>query len=725
MLLASLHSDDSGLLRFLEGVGYPLDRWQQALSAALASYRGGNIGRPVLSDTLFACMETAWLKASVEWGATVITQMDLWCTCLLQQRKYLTLPAPLDALDPSDVVQAYRNSRRASPDASEPAPARAASTELERYTRDLTEVARQGRLDPAVGRDEEIRKLIDVLSRRRKNNPILLGEPGVGKTAVVEGLAQCIVIDAVPKKLRGVTLLALDLGALRAGASVRGEIERRVKALLKEVQTSEKSIVLFIDEVHTIIGGNGTEREIGDLLKPELARGELRVIAATTWMEYKRDIEKDPALERRFQAVRVDEPSLPTALEMVTGVAPLYETTHELTVSPEALEAAVRLSHRYLTSRRLPDKAIDLIDTACARKRIAIDTADERTPTEGGTNPQVDAADIATVLADWTGIPLGRMYASHARAALELPAQLSARVRGQEVAVQAVSNAMVMAASSLLPASVPRAVMLLVGPSGVGKTELATAVAQQFFGDAQALVSVNLSEFQERHMVARLIGAPPGYVGHGEGGMLTEAVRKRPHCVVLLDECEKAHPDVLNLFFQVFDKGILTDGDGRTVRISNTVIFLTSNLGSDEIENFGEAWHALDLEQRVCALQPSLQNHIPAALLGRMSIVPFNCLSTNILADIVRMKLADICRRVLQAHEVELTFAQDVVPALLAAPHVQETGARALEQQLRRRLMPALSRFLLQEEVEGTLPRRVVCSLGGEFWRFDRQAEAS
>jgi len=640
--------------------------------------------------------------------------------------------------------------------------------------------------------------MVDILARRRKNNPICVGDPGVGKTAVVEGLALRVVDGDVPDSLKDVTILGLDMGLLQAGASVKGEFENRLKGVITEIKSSPKPIILFIDEAHTLIGAGGQAgtSDAANLLKPALARGELRTIAATTWAEYKKYFEKDAALARRFQLVKLDEPDLATAVLILRGLKEKYEDVHHVVMRDDAIVAAAELSSRYITGRQLPDKAVDLLDTACARVKVlqsakpdvledkerqiqalhreqaglerdrdnlqpvdlerlgeidqllaglekqaeelraiwekqknAADAllaaraaraqarADGATQEEldrlvgdieaastafkeaQGTEPlvrvDVDPDVVAKVISDWTGIPVGKMLRDQAETVMNMEKTLAARVRGQDHAMHQIGEILKTAQSGLRDPQQPLGVFLLAGPSGVGKTETALAVADILFGDEKSTVIINMSEFQEKHNVSRLIGSPPGYVGYGEGGVLTEAVRQRPYSVVLLDEVEKAHLDVLNLFYQVFDKGMLSDGEGKEIDFSNTVIFLTSNLATDVITEMTTGDDKPDHDTLLTAVRPILSEHFKPALLARMTVIPYFTLAQDALAGIVRLKLDKIARRLQHNNKMRFEYSDAVVQQIAARCTEVETGARNIDFILRGTVMPLMSQEIL------------------------------
>jgi type VI secretion system protein VasG len=686
---------------------------------------------------------------------------------------------------------------------------------LGRFSVDLTEKARKGEIDPILGRDGEIRQIVDILMRRRQNNPILTGEAGVGKTAVVEGFALRIAAGDVPPTLKDVVLRTLDLGLLQAGASMKGEFENRLRQVIDEVQASPKPIILFIDEAHTLIGAGGAagQGDAANLLKPALARGTLRTIAATTWAEYKKYFEKDPALTRRFQVIKVEEPDEEKAILMIRGLAPVLEKHHKVHLLDEALEAAARLSHRYIPSRQLPDKAVSLIDTACARvaisqhatppaledchrrisaleselaiigreSAIGIDhaerksvvetelasekerlatleaayakekavvgeildlrhklrldgetaTAKENQPKAEELNPEdrekllvklreseqelsklqgenplihpsVDEQAVASVVADWTGIPVGRMVKNEIQAVLSLADSLERRVIGQRHGLEAIAKRIQTSRAGLDNPSKPIGVFLLAGPSGVGKTETALALSETLYGGESNIITINMSEFQEAHTVSTLKGAPPGYVGYGEGGILTEAVRRRPYSVVLLDEVEKAHPDVHEIFFQVFDKGMMEDGEGRLIDFKNTIILLTTNVGSDLIMNMCKDPEMMPSPDGVAkALRQPLLKVFPAALLGRLVVIPYYPLSDQMLRAIIRLQLSRIQQRIGANREVTFSYDDAVVDLIASRCTELESGGRMVDAILTQTLLPEISRELLTRLMEG------------------------
>ncbi|MBD8160099.1 type VI secretion system ATPase TssH [Pantoea agglomerans] len=655
---------------------------------------------------------------------------------------------------------------------------------LDKFTLDVTAKAKEGKIDPVFGRDTEIRQMVDILSRRRKNNPILVGEPGVGKTALVEGLALRIAEGNVPESLKPVILRTLDLGLLQAGAGVKGEFEQRLKNVIDAVQQSPVPVLLFIDEAHTIIGaGNQVGgADAANLLKPALARGELRTIAATTWSEYKQYFERDAALERRFQRVLVDEPDDETACLMLRGLKSRYAEHHNVHITDDAVRAAVTLSRRYLTGRQLPDKAVDLLDTAAARVRMSLDTVPEQltrirsqitslemekqalqediavgTQSHGErltaieqeendlivaldelqtqygqelkltgqllesrqdisrrsetrtlqqelkgmqhSNPllsvDVDVRTVATVIADWTGVPLSSLMKDEQTDLLTLENEIGQRVVGQNVPLTAIAQRLRAAKTGLTSENGPQGVFLLVGPSGVGKTETALALADVLYGGEKSLITINLSEYQEPHTVSQLKGSPPGYVGYGQGGILTEAVRKRPYSVVLLDEVEKAHRDVMNLFYQVFDRGFMRDGEGREIDFRNTVILMTSNLGSDHLMQLLDEQPDATEGDLHALLRPILRNHFQPALLARFQTVIYRPLSEPAMRTIVEMKLAQVSKRLHRHYGLTTQIDESLYDALVAACLLPDTGARNVDSLLNQQILPVLSQQLL------------------------------
>jgi len=797
-----------------------------AVRRSLAADRRAQVGRPVFSRRLLEWIQDSWVWGSVEMRATELRSGMLLARFLQAPEQYTALVlTELDRI-PAEAfgkelevvcaasVEAPRATAAPANAPGRPAAGGAAGADgpLAKFTSDLTERARSGSIDPVLGREKEIRQVVDVLVRRRKNNPIIVGEPGVGKTALVEGLALRIAEGSVPEVLANCRVLALDLGALQAGAGVRGEFENRLKGVIDAVKSSEQPIILFIDEAHTLIGAGGPQGggDAANLLKPALARGELRTVAATTYAEFKKYFEKDAALERRFQPVRVDEPSLEQAETMIRGLAESFRTAHGVIIRDEAIRAAVALSARYISGRLLPDKAVDLLDTAAAfvkvvrkapparledaraqlkakEREIAGLLADEKAgaaleherlveaqakkvsleaevaelearllsqlelvgaldaaraegegdaegrqkkvvaalealaavgPADKLVHADVDEAVIASIVSTWTGVPVGKMVQDDVRGVLELEPRLGERVRGQGPALAVLGRELRAARAGMKAPNAPLGVFLLVGPSGVGKTETALALADLMFGGERFMTTINMSEFQERHSISRLIGSPPGYVGYGEGGVLTEAVRHRPYSVVLLDEIEKADPEVLNLFYQVFDKGMLSDGEGRVVDFSNTVVVLTSNLATDIITEAANPERELPgHDDLVEAVRPTLSRYLKPALLARMTVVPYVPIRREALVDIARMKVNAATRRAAQAHRLEVDVADEVVLAIADRCREVESGARNVDHILRKSLLPKLSLAILEALADGTPMKRASVTLGptGEF----------
>lgn len=677
------------------------------------------------------------------------------------------------------------------------APGAKGTTALDRFSQDLTAKAKSGEMDPILGRDEEIRQIIDVLMRRRQNNPILTGEAGVGKTAVVEGFAQRVAAEDVPPPLRGVKVCVLDIGLMQAGASMKGEFEQRLRAVIDEVQSSPTPIILFIDEAHTLIGAGGAAGtgDAANLLKPALARGTLRTIAATTWAEYRQYFEKDPALTRRFQPIQIGEPDVDTAAVMLRGLIGPMEKHHKVRISDAAIVAAVQFSHRYIPARQLPDKAVSLLDTACARvaisqtaKPAAIEDAevaiaaleqekaalaregdlgashDERiaeideilaedraelatlqaewdgekalveeihalratiaeaageeegqratlretfakleaiTPERRMIYAHVDEQAVAAVVSDWTGIPVGRMVADEVETVLNLASILNRRVVGQSHGLEMIAKRIETNRAKLDNPNKPIGVFMLCGPSGVGKTETALALAETLYGGEQNMITINMSEFQEAHTVSTLKGAPPGYVGYGEGGRLTEAVRRRPYSVILLDEVEKAHPDVHEIFFQVFDKGVMEDGTGRRIDFKNTLIILTSNVGTSVImESAKDPALAGNPEALAVALRPYLLEVFPPALLGRIVTIPYYPLSPEMLGGIVRLQLNRIGQRISDNHKARFAYDATVVDHIVSLCNDPDSGGRIIDNIITNTILPALSRTILNMQIE-------------------------
>lgn len=816
-LLKLLEQGEGDITVIARRYEWDMDSLWQGLLAHLDTLPRTVQGKPQLSAALQQLIKSAWLDASLQENADAVRSVHL-LSALINSPSLLTAEAgwPLLSLSTTqlhrllplldsqsderpEVQQAaaladnpvnLTNEAATTPSTSgQPQLNDALQAALDKFTLDVTAKAKTGQIDPIFGRDTEIRQMVDILSRRRKNNPILVGEPGVGKTALVEGLALRIAEGNVPDSLKTVSLRTLDLGLLQAGAGVKGEFEQRLKNVIEAVQQSPTPVLLFIDEAHTIIGAGNQAggADAANLLKPALARGELRTIAATTWSEYKQYFERDAALERRFQMVKVDEPDDAKASLMLRGLKGRYAQHHGVHILDSAITAAVTLSRRFLTGRQLPDKAVDLLDTAGARVRMSIDTQPEALmeinaelaalameqqaieqdllllPNIGSTrlseidqrrtallvgqqqlaqqyeaeqrlttliidarqdianaahlatlqaelsqiqgnapllSLDVDVRTVATVIADWTGVPLSSLLKDEQTDLLQLENHLATRVVGQDAALVEMAQRLRAAKTGLTSENGPLGVFLLVGPSGVGKTETALALADTLFGGEKSLITINMSEYQEAHTVSQLKGSPPGYVGYGQGGILTEAVRKRPYSVVLLDEVEKAHTDVINLFYQVFDRGFMRDGEGREIDFRNTVILMTANLGSDHLmqllDEQPEATHS-DLHE---LLRPILRDHFQPALLARFQTLIYRPLDATALRTIVEMKLAQVAKRLNKHYGLQCTIEESLYDTLVAACLLPDTGARNIDSLLNQQILPVLSQQLLSRMSE-------------------------
>ena len=882
-----LQNQDSDLHRIVRRFELGAAQLARDLTESLERLPRGATSISDLSEHIENAVERGWVYASLMFsdsqvrGATLVFGM-LKTTSLRNalyaiSREFQKIQPDVLAAEMAAIVKGSPEDGQASSDGTAlgapgeasgamPPAAMGKQEALRRYAVDLTERARRGELDPVTGRDEEIRQIVDILMRRRQNNPLLAGEAGVGKTAVVEGFAQRIVKGDVPPMLKDVSLLALDIGLLQAGASMKGEFENRLRQVIDEVQASPKPIILFIDEVHTLIGAGGAAGtgDAANLLKPALARGTLRTIGATTWAEYKKYIEKDPALTRRFQVVQVHEPSEERAIAMLRGVASTLEQHHRVQLLDSALDAAVRLSHRYIPARQLPDKAVSLVDTACARvavsqhatppevedsmrriemleteraivereetigeavaerksdvlrrldeERARLEVVEGRwkeekalvdeildlraklraqtgvvdEPREGGVAaanpavatlakqgdassaprgvktapaartaalgpeaarereellarlnerlaklralqgdrplilPSVDEQAVASVVADWTGIPVGRMVKNEVEAVLKLADTLSSRVIGQRHGLEMIARRIQTSRAKLDNPSKPIGVFMLCGPSGVGKTETALALAEALYGGEQNVIAINMSEFQEAHTVSTLKGAPPGYVGYGEGGVLTEAVRRRPYSVVLLDEVEKAHADVHEIFFQVFDKGWMEDGEGRYIDFKNTIILLTSNVGSELITSMCRDPELLPEPEGIAtALREPLLKVFPAALLGRLVVIPYHPLSDEMLGNIVRLQLARIQKRIAENHRIPFEYDDAAVKLITSRCTELESGGRMIDAILTNTVLPRISQEYLQRVIEGQPLKRVKLSVKDSDFAYE------
>ena len=844
-----LQQDDSDWHHILRYFEVDASALLTDVQRALERQPAGAQGISDLSESITNAVERAWVYASLMYGAHKVRTghvlVALLKTDFLTQ-ELLRISARFKQIREAALSENFSNIVRGSaeqelqntdvPQGAVPGEGSGAmhaaqlggEEALKRYTVDLTEKARKGEIDPVTGRELEVRQIVDILLRRRQNNPLITGEAGVGKTAVVEGFALQVVAGGVPPILKDVRILTLDLGLLQAGASMKGEFEQRLRQVIDEIQSSEQSTILFIDEVHTLVGAGGSQGtgDAANLLKPALARGRLRTIGATTWAEYKKYIEKDPALTRRFQVVQVEEPSEAKGINMLRGLASAMQSHHHVWLLDEAVQAAVRLSHRYIPARQLPDKAISLLDTACARvsvsqhaspapieliqkqlgalatERSAIQkesafgrehalriaeidesmqqysveleklntqwahekrildslvtlrrevektAADEQKSAQTKANleqlkaleceiktlqgeapmiyPQVDAQCVAAVVADWTGIPVGRMVRNEIENVLNLADALGARIIGQPHALETIARRIQTNRAGLDDPNKPVGVFMLAGTSGVGKTETALALAENLYGGEHNVITINMSEYQEAHTVSSLKGAPPGYVGYGEGGVLTEAVRRKPYSVVLLDEVEKAHPDVHELFFQVFDKGWMEDGEGRRIDFRNTLILLTTNVGTATLMSLckeGLQSHAETPtpEELVQALRAPMLQVFPPALLGRLEVVPYYPLSSAMLAEIVRLQLSRIEQRIAGAHRISVTIAPSVIDRIVARCNETDSGGRMVGAILSNTVLPTISRKLLQATLEGIPVTQLSIDTDGQEFTYHYQ----
>ena len=760
---------------------------------------------PSFSPLLIEMLQEAWLLGSLEFEQTQIRSASIFLALVLNASRYLptAVASYLNQINKETLRQSLlvfakssAESQATQENTAAPSAVHTDQSDLARFAENLTARASAGNIDPVLARDKEIDLMIDILSRRRKNNPIVVGDAGVGKSALIEGLALRIVNKQVPPHLQNVELWSLDLAALQSGASIKGEFEKRLKSVIDFVKNSTTPIVLFIDEAHTLIGAGGSEggNDAANLLKPALARGELRTIAATTWSEYKKYVERDPALSRRFQLVKVDEPSIEESIVILRGLKPLYEKAHGVYITGEALETVTKLSARYIAAKKLPDKAIDILDTACARVSTAKDTPPKRLsyldnkiheinvaiaefdrdyqlgetvdstvktklenqltelaeeknvlssrfesqkalveeilslrtklsdseteyteeerqeliaqlqakkaeyeaikPEECLIHAEVGSKQITAVIADLTGIPVNSMTGDELTKLTELPDILNDNIKGQSQAIEQIHKNLLTAMADLRRAGTPLGALLLVGPSGVGKTETAIQIAEHIFGGKQFLTTINMSEYQEKHTVSRLIGSPPGYVGYGEGGLLTEAIRQKPYSIVLLDEVEKAHPDVLNLFYQAFDKGELADGEGRLIDCKNILFMLTSNCGFDAAND----QFAVKSDEE---LRRSLLTFFKPALLARMQIVQYHYLTTDVMQRIVKAKLAKLEKLIAERYKATVTIAENILKHIEQQCEADTNGARLVDAILEGQLLPPLSLALLQRIASG------------------------
>jgi type VI secretion system protein VasG len=833
-LLEMQNTDIGKILRHFE---INQSRLSADLSKAMEGFKTGNSRNPALSPRIPQMIQDAWVVASINYQAPAVRSGHILLGLLsndemarmLSDTSELFKKISVETLSEhfADLTKgsvedkAAPAGQAAASGAAEGGQVPAGTKALDQFTINLTDKARKGEIDPVLGRDFEIRQMADILIRRRQNNPILTGEAGVGKTAVVEGFAMNVVQGDVPPPLRGVEIRTLDLGLLQAGAGIKGEFENRLKSVINEVKASPVPIILFIDEAHTLIGAGGAagSGDAANLLKPALARGELRTIAATTWSEYKKYFEKDAALARRFQVIKVEEPDEEKAMVMMRAIGPFLEKHHNVMVTDEALRDSVRLSHRYIPARQLPDKSVSVLDTACARVAIGLTTRpgaledaerrigeigrevkilqreslmgrdhaermekleaekkdlevrlaeldekwkqeleiankilalrteikeafekggdgdftekqvqlkaleDEMTEAQKGdplVQITVDGMTISEVISGWTGIPTGRMLTDEIQTVLKMPQLLGERIIGQDHALDAISQTIQTAHAGIEDPSKPTGVFMLVGPSGVGKTETALALSELLYGGEENLITINMSEYQESHTVSGLKGSPPGYVGYGEGGVLTEAVRKRPYSVVLLDEIEKAHQDVVELFYQVFDKGMLEDGEGRKIDFKNTLIILTSNLGTDTIakacadEETAPDWSGLsDL------IRPELVKHFKPAFIGRLKVVPYFPIGDKNMRLIVRLKLNRIAKRMMENRNVIFVYDDAVIESVASRCTEVESGARNVDHILSGSLLPQMSKEILAKMAAGEKISQVKVSIDGEGFGYE------
>lgn len=824
-LMKLLDSSDGDFAAIITQFDLNKSRLAAELTRSLDRLKTGNARNPALSPSLCNMLTQAWTLGSVDYGAAqvrtghtilaLVVDEDLARIMRETSREFQKIQGDSLRKEFAEIVSHSKEEVEAALSAASadqtgpPRPMGGKTPNLDQYTVNLTENARSGKIDPVLARDFEIRQVVDILTRRRQNNPILVGEAGVGKTAVVEGFALRIAGGDVPDVLKNVTLRTLDLALLQAGAGVKGEFENRLKSLIAEVKNSPTPIILFIDEAHTMIGAGGQagQNDAANLLKPALARGELRTIAATTWSEYKKYFEKDPALARRFQLVKVEEPSEIQCQLMIRGVVPALEKHHNVRILDEGLIAAVKFSHRYIADRQLPDKAVSVLDTACARLALGQNTtpgpledamrtltdlamqsrileretavgvdhserltqiatkreatlatqaelekrwAQERdlvtklrevrtkleegqpgseglraesdalsaelTAAQGETPLMrvcVDAQLVGEVIAGWTGIPVGKMLKDEIQTVIDLESHLGARVIGQAHALEGISHRIRTARAALDDPQKPVGTFMLVGPSGVGKTETALALSDLLYGGEHNLITINMSEFQEAHTVSTLKGSPPGYVGYGEGGVLTEAVRRRPYSVVLLDEVEKAHPDVLELFFQVFDKGMMEDGEGRVIDFKNTIIILTSNAGTDTLMKLCADPETMPDSQGLAnVLKPELNKIFKPAFLGRLVVIPYFPIRDENLKKIIVLKLAKIQRRLQETHRIDLTYDAGMIEEVAKRCTEVDSGARNVDNILTNTLLPDISRQLLGQMAAGQKPASIHVAIG-------------
>lgn len=807
LLLQFLDNTDCDVFFILKHYSIDTSQLQKAITKDLEQLQTGNTSKPTFSPTLIDTIEKAWSLASLVFGRQEISSGILFVSAMEDmQRAVTSTAAELRTIDLQKLKTDLLNIITASSEQSSVTTAKEGEPvsleALEKYCKNFTQEARDGKIDLILGRDDEIRQVVDILSRRRKNNPIIVGEAGVGKTAIIEGLALRIVKGDVPDTLKGVELWEVDLGLLQAGASIKGEFEKRLKAVIDTAKGSGGKIILFIDEAHMLIGAGGSAGmgDAANLLKPALARGELRTCAATTWLEYRKYFEKDPALTRRFQPIKVEEPDEEKAFSMLRGIAKSYEKHHGVHITDDGIKAAVTYSNRYISGRQLPDKAIDVLDTSSTRVKMSrattpakldnaqreldnaqralntlmedeavgipvpgeeiekykeiiessnknIETYTEKWEKEKGlvneilelqkkllklpeedtenrdsfkkdieakvseldtvqgdspmVFPFVSASLCADVISDWTGIPVGSMVKDEAKTLLELEEHIGKKVIGQNEAIGELASVIRASKSGMANPDAPIGVFLFTGPSGVGKTECALVLAEMLFGGEKFSTVINMSEYQEKHTVSQLKGSPPGYVGYGEGGILTEAVRQKPYSIVILDEVEKAHRDVLNMFYQVFDKGVMRDGEGRDINFRNTVIIMTSNLGSNTILEACGGEERPTSADLVEAIRPELTAHFQAALLARCRTVPFYPLADDAMKTIVSLKLDKIAKRLKKIHDIAFEYSPELIDSIASQCTAVETGARNIDVVLDQTLLPSISQTLLAQLCSG------------------------
>jgi len=805
VLLKLLDQTLSDMVLLFQFAEINLNAIKQSLQQSLKELQTGNHDKPSFSPALIEWLQEAWMLSSINYKFENIRSFTL-LMALFGRSRYALSGALRELLKPLSLNQLnneyerllFESIEQVQPTKTTEQKVASSDNALSQYCEDLTQKAAEGSIDPVLGRESEIRQMVDVLCRRRKNNPILVGEAGVGKTAVVEGLALKIFEKTVPDVLSNVRLLVLDLALLEAGASVKGEFERRLKQVIQEVQSSAQPIILFIDEAHGMIGAGGQQgHDAANLLKPALARGELRTVAATTWQEYKKYFEKDAALSRRFQPIKIDEPDIDNTVLILRGLRDRYEQSHGVLIRDDAICTIATLSSRYITGRQQPDKAVDLLDTCAARVQVSLKAvpaqieqlqlrlaalgrektallrdqshglvidksrlkliekdqkfierelkqweqqwADEQVLVQEllahrqhksdaktyrecqrkldklhAGNPllhyEVDPDVVASVVSSWTGVPLGKLLRDESANLLQLESNLKQRIKGQDGAIELIANQLQQSKAGLNPANQPMGVFLLVGPSGVGKTETALTVAETLFGGEESLISINMTEFQERHSISRLIGSPPGYVGYGEGGLLTEAVRQRPYSVVLLDEVEKASLDVMNLFYQVFDKGMLTDGEGRDVSFANTVIFLTSNLATDEITRLCDTHPGISPAQLLKQIHPVLSQWFKPALLARTTVIPYQTLSAGIMGDIVKQKLQALAARLQAQHATVLEYSDGLIDNIVGQCVDVSSGARRIDAILKQHIQPLIAGQVIEGLASGKMPKEIALS---------------